>query len=291
MRSSRKALPAVVAGLVLGVGLVSAPRVMAQGPQGRGGGQPGQQQGNRAQGGGFNASPGDLDKALQSYHDFQERSSKGPDQAKQEIERMVKELNELIQIRWQMAVGLAYQRAENPSAGGGPGFAGGAQGRFGQPGFSPGQQGQGQGQGQGAGGDHQAMARKNLTRELEQVQSQLRNDLEQARNQAEQAASQIRSAREQHRGGQGQGQAVGAFGAQGQGHGPGQGQPGQFGQNQGGPNQNQQGQPGQNQGGQAGQNQNQKGQAGQNQNQGGQNQQGQAGQNDEGPGRRRSRKD
>jgi hypothetical protein len=208
MRTAVKGFSGVAAALglslALGLGLTVGPWAVAQRPQ----------QGGQGQGAG--EFSGDLDKALQSYHSFQERSSKGPDQARQEIERMVKELNELIQMKYQMAVALATQRAEHPATAGGPGHA--------QPASAAGQsQGQGQGQTQSPGGggkeakgsddDHAMALRKALIHELEQVQNQIRGELDQARNAADQLANQIRTLREQHRGqsgdqhGQGPGQA------------------------------------------------------------------------------------
>jgi hypothetical protein len=136
---------------------------------------------------------------------------------RQEIERMVKELNDVVTLRYTMAVALAGQRAAQSGQGYGAYVSsrveGGSQSvsaRAGDP-------------------ENDIQSREALVRELEQVQNQIRNEIEQARNQADQLAVQIRSLREQSRGvksgegqgGQGANQPIQAIGSQNRG---GQGQ-------------------------------------------------------------------
>jgi TolA-binding protein len=180
MRLSAKTMVRALPGLVLGLTVACGLAAWGQEPS-----KDGQ---DRDRGGASSSPSKDLDKALQSFQQYRENASKIAEQSQKDIERMVRELNDLTEMRFKMAVALASQRSEEP----GPSEPG-----FGAPAGSA-------AQGQASASkdaDKEASIRKceNLCRELEQIQNQLRAELTQSRAQAEMLASQIRGLREQQR--------------------------------------------------------------------------------------------
>jgi hypothetical protein len=188
-----KVAPVFLSGAVLGLTLACAwPAYTQDGPGGQPQG-PGQNQtpqpGNLQRG---DERAPNLDRVLESYQSLRQRSGRNIDQTRQEIERMVKELNELTAVRYQMAVALASQRAAQqtqrmnaPAASQGASQSASSN----QPGTTT----------SGATGEAELQMREACARELEQVQTQLRGEIESARNLADQYASQIRALREQQR--------------------------------------------------------------------------------------------
>ena len=178
----------IVAGLVLGlgVGLGRSARVEAQ--------QKGPQHGTAARSSrdqGSDDSGGSVDKALQSYQSYREKSGKNVEQARQEIEKMVKELTELIDMKYQMAVSLASQRAELRGAGGRGAVA------YGSAGIRPGQS-----QNAGAARPRTTITRPPRRKRPAASWNRSRTSFERdrpVRNHADQIASQLRASREQLR--------------------------------------------------------------------------------------------
>jgi hypothetical protein len=129
-----------------------------------------------------------IEKALQSYQKYRdqvgERIGKSADQCRQDIERMVKELTELTEMRYQLTLSLAELRARGQNATYSAGYRGAE--------FA-GAAGRGQGTTQGEGMQHQQA----LSRELSSVENQIRSEVEQTRSQADQLANQLRSMRDQ----------------------------------------------------------------------------------------------
>jgi hypothetical protein len=128
----------------------------------------------------------DIDKALKAYD---ERAEKGLDKCRQELEKMKKDLHELIDMRISMAVALAELRAKNS-----PGGANGPSG-VAYP----------QGGGESARKHQEGTAENSgLSRELQQLHNQLRAEIDQQENQVAQIASQIRAMKDQGQRPQGQ---------------------------------------------------------------------------------------
>ena len=211
MRGTVKVLPAVVSGLVLGVGLACGAPATAQQDQPRGsqsqaspsGGADrakdadrGQDRSRDREGARDQGGDDGLDGVLQSYKSYRERSGKNVEQTRKEIDQMVRELSDLIAMRYRMAVALAGHRATQ--SGQGPG-ASASYPVPGQPGASypGGGGGQARPDAQGSDEDSELAGREAMGRELEQVQVQLRNEIDQARRQADQLAGQIRLFRQQ----------------------------------------------------------------------------------------------
>ena len=128
----------------------------------------------------------DIDKALKAYD---ERAEKGLDKCRQELDRMKKDLHELIDMRISMALALAELRAKN-SPGGAYGPPGAA---YPQGGGKPAEKLQ-QGTAENSG----------LSRELQQLHNQLRAEIDQQESHVAQLASQIRAMKDPGRQPQGQ---------------------------------------------------------------------------------------
>jgi chromosome segregation ATPase len=152
-----------------------------------------------------------IEKALQTYESFKEKSGPNLDQTRKEIERLRDELIEIVKLRSDMALSLAEIRAEmtaNTGQGGmaqlGGGYAaqgsgGGYAGGGGGGGYPAGYGGVMSGRSPGSREDRQALRREALARELRQLQEQLRNEVEQSRVQADQLVAQMRDIRNQQR--------------------------------------------------------------------------------------------
>jgi len=130
----------------------------------------------------------DVDKALRAYD---ERMDRDLDKCRQDLERMKKELHELIDLRLSMAMSMAELRARNSMPGGPMGrWPGGDGGGARSAGAA--------GHGRGAGGPTAA----ETARELQQLHNQLRSEIEQQQNQVAQLASQLRAMKGQEHHGQ-----------------------------------------------------------------------------------------
>jgi hypothetical protein len=189
MRGSLKAAPVVLSGFVLGLGMAYCAPASAQQGQGQGQGQANVDRDQKEARRGDEGSAG-LDRVLESYQSYRQKAGKNIDQVREEIERSVKELSELTSMRYKMAVALAGHRVAQQRQGQMIGYAGGP---------SPGTSQQANRRSEDRDDEGDIQTREALARELEQVQAQLRSEIEQARNQADQLASQIRALREQQR--------------------------------------------------------------------------------------------
>jgi chromosome segregation ATPase len=98
------------------------------------------------------------DELLKGFQNYRERIGQTNEQTRKEVERTVKELTEVTELRFQMALALANLRARSVVA----------------------------------GSDAEA-----VNRELKAVLAQVRNELEQTRSQTEQIAAQLKGLREQ----------------------------------------------------------------------------------------------
>lgn len=206
MRRSLMTLPSIVPGLALALGATwcapspaqqagqpgnskpnSSSQSRSQEKRGDGDKDEGREKDRDGKSDDDSASP---DKVLQSFRSYREKAGKGGDQTRREIDRRVKELTDLIEMRFQMTVSLANLRAEQRRS---------AQGNMPQLG-APGQYSGGPGQGGDESEEERTLrSREALARDLDQIQGQIRGEIDQARNQAEQLSSQLRAAREQQR--------------------------------------------------------------------------------------------
>jgi hypothetical protein len=197
MRPLVKTLALAVPGLVFGLSFAWHPAASGQGPAtsrqdaGASSSQQKTDQGERRDRDG-EKGPGapseGLERALKSFQEYREGTGKGVEQSRKEIDRLVRELTSLIEMRYQMAVALASHRAETQQEFGQP------QPEAPSPGASPGQATE-----EGVVKESSIRRLEAIARELEQVQNQVRNEIAQARGQAEMLAAQIRAVREQHR--------------------------------------------------------------------------------------------
>jgi hypothetical protein len=206
MQHLLKTLTCTVSAIALGLTVGLCPDARGQGRQDQDTSSRQKQdldkRGDRGSEEGTDTPSGALDKALKSFQDYREGTAKGAEQSRKEIDRMVRELTDLVQMRYRMAVALASHRAETQTTSPGP-FGSPGAGPVGQPqpeAASPGQRAE-------RGDDQEASIQKQeaICRELEQLQNQLRAEIAQARGQAEQLASQIRMIREQRRSQEGTG--------------------------------------------------------------------------------------
>jgi hypothetical protein len=175
--SSRKTALAIALGLVCGI----APAMTAYTQDTRS--ERGKHDQNQARGreSGSEGDSHQIDQALKSYNAYRERFSQNAEETRKDVEKTVKELNDLIAMRYQMMLSLAECRAEHGGFQGGPGgFAGGPLAS------------QGSSSGDSGHRHHEA-----LIRELRTVQSQLRGELERERGQADGVAAQLQNLRDQ----------------------------------------------------------------------------------------------
>ena len=127
-----------------------------------------------------------IDKTIQAY---QNRSVQDLEQTRKDLDRMRKELRELVEVRFDMAIAAAELRAETGNTG--------LPGTFGSPAGFPGSAGF-----QAAapsGKDRQTQGAAAMNQELRQVQELLRSEIQQARNQTDQLVAQLRELRTQQR--------------------------------------------------------------------------------------------
>jgi TolA-binding protein len=127
-----------------------------------------------------------IDKAIQAY---QNRSVQDLEQTRKDLDRLRRELRELIELRLDMAISAAELRANvanswNPR--GSSSFAG-------YPGSAENQAVE------KSEKDRQSQEAATLNQELRQVQELLRSELQQARTQADQLVAQLRDLRAQQR--------------------------------------------------------------------------------------------
>jgi hypothetical protein len=127
-----------------------------------------------------------IDKTIQAY---QSRSVQDLDQTRKDLDRMRKELRELIELRIDMAISAAELRADAVNQGyprGNTSFAG-------YPGSAENQAGE------KSGRDRQNQEAAAMNQELRQVQELLRSEIQQARTQTDQLVAQLRELRAQQR--------------------------------------------------------------------------------------------
>ncbi len=140
----------------------------------------------------------EIDKALQAY---EQHMGGNVEECRKELDRMKKELHELIDLRIQMAISLAELRDKVQPQGPGPGIPGGFPPGYyttrGYTGVSGGPSGGG-GQAQRSPGENQRQGRTStLASELLQLHNQLRNEVDQEKNQLAQLAGQLRALEQQ----------------------------------------------------------------------------------------------
>jgi len=198
----------VMSSLVCGIALSIT--AFAQDPKGQGANQKNanaNQNQNQNQGDSSTADPSQrINKALEAYR---EKVGQSEQRTRGEIQRLRKELVELIDMRYDMSIALAEIRADlsmqQTRQGPGPAFS---------PAFrsvelqQPGQAGQAGGQTddpsgqagqQGSGDEQQRMRNEILNRELQSVLQQLSGDVDRARAQADQTVAQLRNLKAQLR--------------------------------------------------------------------------------------------
>jgi len=199
---------AVMLGVVCGI----APSISAWAQDQAAGKEKGQRQGERGRQSSVGGDDGSsdpsqkVDRALQTYR---QRMGQNQEHTRKDIDRLRKELTELTDLRYDMAISLAELRADMtaqamlPGQGGlGGGFrslqaTGGSEGAGGQGGAG---QGTGDNQAQGGQMDERQAARADaLHRELQVVLQQLNSDVNQARTAVEGLATQLQTQREQQR--------------------------------------------------------------------------------------------
>lgn len=213
MRRSLKTLSRLVPGLVLAVGATWCASSLAQQ-----GGQPGNNKPGNSDSSSHRERRGDdrddrrekdrdgksgddeasPDRVLQSYQSYRERAGKGGEQTRREIERRVKELTDLIEMRYQMTLTMAAVRAEQRRGPQGmPGMP--MMPQLGAPGQYAGGPGQGQPPGDESSDDRALRTREALARDLEQINTQVRGEIDQARGAIDALAAQLKAVREQQR--------------------------------------------------------------------------------------------
>jgi hypothetical protein len=129
-----------------------------------------------------------IDKTIQAY---QSRSVQDLDQTRKDLDRMRKELRELLELRIDMAISAAELRADVMN----PGYPRGntSSASAGYPGSAENQAGE------KSERDRQNQEAAAVTQELRQVQDLLRSEIQQARNQTDQFVAQLRDLRAQYR--------------------------------------------------------------------------------------------
>ena len=141
---------------------------------------------SRDQDNGADDSAQKIDKTIQAY---QSRSVQDLEQTRKDLDRMRKELRELVEVRFDMAIAAAELRAETGSQGI-PGISGSPAGYPGSAGFQAAAP---------SGKDRQTQNAAATNQELRQVQELLRSEIQQARNQSDQLVAQLRELRAQQR--------------------------------------------------------------------------------------------
>jgi len=187
----------LLASLFFGTGLVCAAYALAPARAQDKGNKPESGSAKDHEEGGEESSSRKLEKAL---HDYQDRSARDLEQTRKDLDRMRKELSELIDLRIDMAISAAELRAAVGTPGMSPGYPG-APGIMGAPTqFSPGYPSPGMGSaGAGSEADRQHRRAAALNQELRQVQDALRSEIQQTRSQTDQLVTQVRLLRAQHR--------------------------------------------------------------------------------------------
>jgi len=141
---------------------------------------------SRDQDNGADDSAQKIDKTIQAY---QNRSVQDLEQTRKDLDRMRKELRELVEVRFDMAIAAAEIRAETGGSGL-PGAFGSPAGFQGSAGFQA---------AASSGKDRQTQGAAAMNQELRQVQELLRSEIQQARTQTDQLVAQLRDLRAQQR--------------------------------------------------------------------------------------------